>query len=41
MDWLLAPWFALLAGGWILASVFHAACLLPARAQDDDERPRG
>jgi hypothetical protein len=32
MDWLLAPWIAMLAGGWLLAVGVHAANLVPARA---------
>jgi hypothetical protein len=32
MDWLLAPWIAMLAGGWLLAVGVHAANLLPARS---------
>jgi hypothetical protein len=31
MDWILAPWMASLAGGWLLAVGYHAVCLLPAR----------
>ena len=41
MDWIFAPWTALLAGGWLLASVFHAACLLPSGADDREGRPGG
>lgn len=33
MDWILAPWTTLLAGGWVLAVVVHTAALLPDRSE--------